>query len=252
MTGKRNLEAKMEARERDRERKRRDQLTHAQLDQVRSRERKYKKFKRNNMSETEKQKSRKVRNMKNMERLKRISNSEDLKEMKRIEEALRKRKYRSQLSEKEKEIAKLKSKVGMKSGRKSGFLTSYKQRKKRDKNELYTWKKFINCVNFDLFKERNSNSKDLIEKLASIKRQIGDFENQKRQEANRYSHFRWVWKGRDVRKKEDVCDKYIVKMRQYRTKIKEKINIEDFKTIQYRYDTSSDSDEESDNEGFFE
>ena len=233
MTGKRNLEGKMEARKRDRERKRRDQLTSTQLDCVRSREKKYKKRKRKT------------------ERLKRMSNAEDLKEMKRIDEALRKRKYRSQLSEKEKEIAKQKSKIGMALGRKKGFLTTYKQRKKRDKNELYIWKRFINLVDFDLFKERNSNCQDLIEKLASMKRQIRDFENKKREEANRYRHFRWVWKGRNVNKKEEVCNQHMAKMRQYRTKIKEKTNIEDFKTTKSRYDTS-DSDEESDNEDFFE
>ena len=233
MTGKRNLEGKMEARKRDRERKRRDQLTSTQLDCVRSREKKYKKLKRKT------------------ERLKRMSNAEDLKEMKRIDEALRKRKYRSQLSEKEKENEKQKSKIGMTLGRKNGFLTTYKQRKKRDKNELYIWKRFINLVNFDLFKERNSNRQDLIEKLASMKRQIRDFENKKREEANRYRHFRWVWKGRNVNKKEEVCNKNIVKMRQYRTKITKKINVEDFKTIKYRYDTS-DSDGDSANEDFLE
>ena len=225
MTGKRNLEGKMEARKRDRERKRRDQLTSTQLDCVRSREKKYKKRKRKT------------------ERLKRMSNAEDLKEMKRIDEALRKRKYRSQLSEKEKENEKQKSKIGMTSGRKNGFLTTYKQRKKRDKNELYIWKRFINQVDFDLFKERNSNRKDVIGKMASLKRQIRDFESQKREEANRYRYFRWVWKGRDVKKKEEVCNKHIVKMRQYRTKIKEKINIEDFKTIKSRYDTSESEDD---------
>ena len=233
MTGKRNLEGKMEARKRDRERKRRDQLTSTQLDCVRSREKKYKKLKRKT------------------ERLKRMSNAEDLKEIKRIDEALRKRKYRSQLSEKEKENEKQKSKIGMTLGRKNGFLTTYKQRKKRDKNELYIWKRFINLVNFDLFKERNSNRQDLIEKLASMKRQIRDFENKKREEANRYRHFRWVWKGRNVNKKEEVCNKNIVKMRQYRTKITKKINVEDFKTIKYRYDTS-DSDGDSANEDFLE
>ena len=249
MTGYRNLEGKMEARKRDRERKRRDQLTPTQLDQVRSTQKKYKKFKRNNMSEMEKEKAREIRNMKNTKKLKRIRNAEDLKEMKKIDEALRKRKYRSQLSEKEKNKAKLESKVGMASGRKKGFLTTYKQRKKRDKNELYIWKRFINQVDFDLFKERNSNRKDVIGKLASLKRQIRDFESQKREEANRYRHFRWVWKGRDVKKKEEVCNKHIVKMRQYRTKIKEKINIEDFKTIKCRYDTS-ESEDECDNEDF--
>ena len=244
MTGKRNLEAKMEARKRDRERKRRDQLTPTQLDLVRSTERKYQKFKRENMSDIEKQKAREVRNMKS-------SNAKDLKEMKRIEEALRKRKYRSQLSEQEKNTAKLKSKVGMASGRKTGFLTSYKQRKKIDKNELNIWKRFISQVDIDLFKERNSNRKDILEKLASMKRQIRNFENQKRKEAEWYRHFRWVWKGRDVNKKEEVCNQHMAKMRQYRTKIKEKINIEDFKTTKSRYDTS-DSDEESDKEDFFE
>ena len=61
MTGYRNLEGKMEARKRDRERKRRDQLTPTQLDEVRSTQKKYKKFKRNNMSEMEKEKAREIR-----------------------------------------------------------------------------------------------------------------------------------------------------------------------------------------------
>lgn len=218
MTAKRNPEGKMEAQKRDRERKRRDQLTASQLNQVRLTEKKYKKLKRNNMSEMDKQKAREVRNLKNRSKeVKKISNAEDLKEMKKRDEALRKRQYRSQLSEKEKSIAKLKAKIGMASGRKNGFLTSYKQRKSR-KEEIR-------------------------------RKQIRDLENQKREEANRYKHFRWVWKGRNVNKKaclDEVCDKNIVRMRQYRTKIKEKINIKDVKTIYCGYDSSdnSSSDEE--------
>ena len=50
MMGKRSLEGKMEARERDRERKRRDQLTLYQLEHVRSADRNYKKNKRLNMT----------------------------------------------------------------------------------------------------------------------------------------------------------------------------------------------------------
>ena len=50
MRGKRSLEGKMEARERDRERKRRDQLTLDQLEHVRSADRNYKKNKRLNMT----------------------------------------------------------------------------------------------------------------------------------------------------------------------------------------------------------
>ena len=221
MTANRNLEEKMEAQKRDRERKRRDQLTASQLDRVRLTENKYQKFKRNNMSEMERQKAKEVRNLKNIVRVKKIRNAEDLKEMKKRDEALRKRKFRSQLSEKEQSIAKLKAKVGMASGRKNGFLTSYKQRKSR-KEEIR-------------------------------RKQIRDLENQKREEAKRYKHFRWVWKGRNVNKKaclDEVCDKNIVRMRQYRTKIKEKINIKDVKTINCGYDhnDNSSSDEEDINE----
>ena len=77
---------------------------------------------------------REVRNEKNRSESKRRSNLDDLKELKRIEEVVRKRKFRSLLSDKEKNIEKLKAKVGMAKVRKNGSLRTYKQRKKRDKN----------------------------------------------------------------------------------------------------------------------
>ena len=142
MKGKRSLEGKMEAKKRDRERKRRDQLSSDQLDHVRLRDKKYKQIYRKRMSETEKQNAREARNEKNRSESKRRSNLDDLKELKRIDEVVRKRKFRSLLSDKEKNIEKLKAKVGMAKGRKNGSLQTYKQRKKRDKNELFMWKRF--------------------------------------------------------------------------------------------------------------
>ena len=61
MKTERSLAGKLEAQKRDRERKRRDQLTSEQLECVRSTERNYKKLKRQNMTETEKQEARKAR-----------------------------------------------------------------------------------------------------------------------------------------------------------------------------------------------
>ena len=93
MLAKRSLEGKQEARERDRERKRRDQLTSDQLERVRSTDRNYKRKKRLNMTDTEKQKVRETRNSKYKPRnLKKRSNKEHLKEIKNIEKVIRMRK----------------------------------------------------------------------------------------------------------------------------------------------------------------
>ena len=64
MSARRSLEGKMEARERDRERKRRDQLSSDKLESVRIKDRNYKKLRRQNMTDTEKQKAREKRNSK--------------------------------------------------------------------------------------------------------------------------------------------------------------------------------------------
>ena len=61
MSARRSLEGKMEARERDRERKRRDQLSSDKLESVRIKDRNYKKLRRQNMTDTEKQKARETR-----------------------------------------------------------------------------------------------------------------------------------------------------------------------------------------------
>lgn len=230
MSGKRSLEGKMEARERDRERKRRDQLTSDQLEHVRKRERIYKESIRQNMTEGEKQKEREKRKSRyEPKNLKKRRNLKNLKEMKNIEQVIRMRKLRSLLSEKEKDIKKLNSRVRMATGRKNGFLRVYKQRKKRDPNDLYVWRDFFeHDIYVDLFLETNSNKKHIKEKLRSVQRQIRDLENKKRAEAHMKSRMK-AWKGWSVNKKEEVCSKNSLKMRKHRVKIKEKIEIKDFK-----------------------
>ena len=239
----RSLEGKIEARKRDRERKRRDQLSSDQLDCLRSKDKKYKQLKRQNMSETEKQKAREVRNQKNRSESKKRSNLDNLKEIKRIDEVVRKRRSRSLLSEEEKSIEKLKAKVAMAKGRKNGFIRSYKQRKKRDKNELYIWKKFIKWVNLDLFKERNPRLKDVNEKLELLQRQIRDFENNRRLLAHRRSRMK-TWKGKSQTKKEKICNKSSIEIRKHRKIIYGKVDIEDSKKSTYESDSSIDSDQE--------
>ena len=64
MKAKRSIEGKMEARKRDRERKKRNQLTENQLNHVRSTERKYQQSRRDEMTENEKRKSREIRKKK--------------------------------------------------------------------------------------------------------------------------------------------------------------------------------------------
>ena len=248
MTGKRSLEGKMEARERDRERKRRDQLTLDQLEHVRSTVRNYRKNKRLNMTETEKQKARDTRNSKYEPRnLKKRRNKEHLKEIKNIEKVIRMRKLRSLLNEKEKNIEKLNSKVRMAFGRKNGFLKTYKQRKKRDQKDLYVWKDFFkNDICVDLFLETNSKKKHLKEKLTSVQRQIMDDINQRRTRADMLSRMR-VWGGRSLHKTEQVCSKNSMKMRKHRVKIKEKIEIDEFKDMKSKYD-SDDSDSDNDDQ----
>ena len=195
------------------------------------------------MSETEKQKAREVRNQKNRSESKKRSNLDNLKEIKRIDEVVRKRRSRSLLSEEEKSIEKLKAKVAMAKGRKNGFIRSYKQRKKRDKNELYIWKRFIKWVNLDLFKERNPRLKDVNEKLELLQRQIRDFENNRRLLAHRRSRMK-TWKGRPKTKKEQICNKSSIEIRKHRKIIYGKFDIEDSKKSTYESDSSIDSDQE--------
>ena len=241
----RSLEGKMEARKRDRERKRRDQLSTDQLDCVRSKDKKYKQLKRQNMSETDKQKAREVRNQKNRSESKKRTNLDNLKEIKRIDEVVRKRRSRSLLSEEEKGIEKLKAKVAMAKGRKNGFIRSYKQRQKRDKNDLYIWKRFIKWVNLDLFKERNPRLKDINDKLQSLQRQIKDFENNRRLLAHQRSRMK-AWKGRPQMDKEKICNKRSIEIRKHRKIIDVKVDIEDsnLRKSTYESDSSIDNDQE--------
>ena len=245
MRVKRSLEGKLEARERDRERKRRDQLTSEQLEHVRKRERIYKKHRRQNMNDIDKAKEKENRKRKYEPRnLKKKRNVENLKEMKNIEQVIRMRKFRSLLSEKEKHNKKFNSKVGMALGRKNGFLRVYKQRKKRNKNDLYVWKDFFEYNIFvDLFLETNSKKSDIKEKLTSIQRKIRDFENKRRAEAHMQSRMT-VWKGWSLSNKEEVCSKNGLKMRKHRGKIKKKIQIEDFKVMKSK-DGNDCSDQEN-------
>ena len=242
MKAKRSLEGKMEARERDRERKRRSQLTSNQLDNVRSTERKYQQNKRDKMTEIEKRKAREIRNEKNISVKKR--NLQSLKELKNIEKSLRMRNRRSLLSEDEKNIFKHNAKVGMALGRRQGFLRTYKQRKKHPKNNLEIWKNFLNSHNLDLFMMENPKIHHVHEKLLAMQIQVRDDDYKRREKAHMLKMMK-TWKGRSVNKKEDCQEvvKSIIKMRKHRKQLKEKINI-DFKSMKSEFDSDMDSDQE--------
>ena len=78
------------------------------------------------------------------------------KEMKKIEEVIRKRKFRTLLSEKEKNIVRMNSRIAMALCRKNGSLSAYKQRKKRDPIDVNVWRNFFkNDIFVDLFMETN-------------------------------------------------------------------------------------------------
>ena len=131
----------------------------------------------------------------------------------------------------------------MAKGRKNGFLRSYKQRKKRDKNELYIWKRFIQRVNIDLFEMRNKNLKNVNEKLKSLNRQIRHFENNRREMAHRNSRIP-SWKGRSQTKKVEFCNKRSIEMRKHRKIIY--VEDKDFNEKKSTYDSDYylDSDQE--------
>ena len=207
MSARRSLEGKMEARERDRERKRRDQLSADKLESVRLQDKNYKKLWRQNMTETEKQKTKEARKSRyKPKNLKKKRNLKNLKEMKKIEEVIRKRKFRTLLSEKEKNIVRMNSRIAMALCRKNGSLSAYKQRKKRDPIDVNVWRNFFkNDIFVDLFMETNSKKEKVREKLKSVKRQIRDFENKERQkeEWDRLWKGR-VWKGRSLIKEEET------------------------------------------------
>ena len=202
MKTERSLAGKLEAQKRDRERKRRDQLTSEQLECVRSTERNYKKLKRQNMTETEKQEARKARKKKFTPTVsKKRKNLSKLKEMRNIEKALRMRKLRSLLSEKENELRRNNAKVGMALGRKNGSLRAYKQRKRRERNDLDVWRHFLkHDVQIDLFLETNSENKKVVEKITSVHRQIRDQIQLSRAKNYRMSY----WTGRSYNKKDEV------------------------------------------------
>ena len=146
--------------------------------------------------------------------------------MKNIEQVLRMRKFRSLLSEKQKNILKMNSKIGMALGRKNGSLRTYKQRKKRDQIDLNVWRNFFkNDIFVDLFMETNIKKEKVREKLKSVKRQIRDFENQRRQEEQMRRLFKgrvWtgrVWKKSSLIKEKEKCSQDNERIRKYRTKI---------------------------------
>ena len=206
MKAERSLAGKMEAQKRDRERKRRDKLTPEQLKRVRSTERNYKHFKRWNMSETEQQKAREARKKRYTPTVsKKRDNLKKLKEMRNIEKALRMRRLRSLLSEKEKNIKRTNAKVAMALCRKDGYLRSYKQRKRREKNDLDIWRNFLNHdVYIDLFLETNSKNKKVVERLTSVHKQIRDHDTFKRQLARAKNYRMSCWTGRSNKKKDEV------------------------------------------------
>ena len=145
-------EERMRARERDRERKKRNLLTPSQLARVNFLEKTNKKKLRKNMSETEKERVKEKDRMRKIsdKKLKKL-NLEKIKEICRINTLLRVRKLRSQLSEKEKQVVRDKAREGMALKREKGFLGKYKQRKKRDPNYLNIWRNFFRHINLDLF-----------------------------------------------------------------------------------------------------
>ena len=168
--------------------------------------------------------------------------------MKKIEEVIRKRKFRTLLSEKEKNIVKLNSRVAMALYRKKGSLSAYKQRKKRDPIDVNVWRNFFkNDIFVDLFMETNRKKEKVREKLKSVKRQIRDFENEERQkeEWDRLWKGR-VWKGKSLIKEEETHSKDNVRIRKHRTKIKEKIIIEE--EIESKNDQSSSEETDDDQE----
>ena len=250
-------EQKMEIRKKDRERKRRDQLTPDKLLEIRKSERDRMQNRRLKMSEGEKEKVKeKDRDRKSCKIKKYIkkSNVDDLKEIRKIEKVIRMRNKRSLLSKQEKENIKNEAKVRMSFGRKNGFLRRYKQRKTRDGNNLNLWKKFLGTINLDLFEMSNRNLKDICKKLKKLDRQIKAIDYHKKQEARKYDGMvKWNPRG-TVMKKEDanleqLASKACLKMRKHRKPIQQVIkDYEKLKGSSTTYSTYSDDSSDDDSE----
>lgn len=237
----------MEARERDRERKReqRSKLTVEQLDEVRLKEKVRIQTRRNNMCQTEKEKVKeKDKKRKSLKFWKTRRKARCVKEIKKIDGALRKRFFRSMLSEENKIKSRKKAKVEMASGRKNGFLRKYKQRTKRNPNRLIIWRDFFKTFDIEFLKSETPKKKHLYNELNVLKKETRKMEDRERQEYQRAHMFDNMptWTGRNFKQKgnettEKFVTKKISKMRKHRKKIKEKI--ENYEELRKKSDQSS-------------
>ena len=253
MKAKRSIEGKMEARKRDRERKKRNQLTENQLDRVRSTERKYQQSRRDEMTENEKRKSREIRNKKKEWKKKR-DGQKTLKKIKNIEKAIRMRRCRSLLSEEEKTDARHIAKVRMASRRRNGLLRSYKQRQKLAEKNIDIWRNFFSSFNLDIFIWAYPNLKHHYKKLKALQTQVRYAESEEIKTQLYGNGFGGSWNMKMDKKEQtnEVVNKNTAAMRKHRKKIKEKI--EDYDKLRQRSGQSKfiDSDCESESDGVSE
>ena len=255
MTAKRSEQRKMEARERDKERKRekRDQMTFEQLEKLRLSEKERFQRRRQNMSKTEKEKlQEKDRNRKTywFDKAKKRRNKCISREIKNIDKVLRVRKWRESFSEEKRMFLREKAKAEMMLRRKNGVLKEYKQkgkRTKRNKNNLTIWKDFFKTITLDLFITETPKLKHLHEKLNVLNSKVREMENQRRQEAYMYARIP-TWKPeRAFKEKCESVRNKIMKMRNHRQKIKEEIkDYEKLRRKALMCDTNDSSDSEYD------
>ena len=256
----RREKGKIKARERDRQRKRdkRSRLTDDELNKLRIKEKVRIQKRRKNMSQAKKDKEKekdRSRKSNKFVMLKKRRIAKHIKEIKSIEKVLRMRSLRSLVSEEDKRKSRHKAKVEMALGRKNGLVRKYKQRAKRDPNDLKIWGDFLRPGNLENFISDTPKLKKLHKKLKVLKKQFIAMENKEWQEAHKFDGMpTWTpgrfFKQKEVGEVEESVNKNLINMRKHRKKIKEKI--EDYDKLRQRSGQSSDSDSESESDGVSE
>ena len=130
-------EQRENVRAKDRERKARDKK---KLSEKKSSERKMEKRKEQTQSWEKKKMKQLMDNCKTQQKIEALKTDEENEE-KQVEKVIRMREKRSQMSIAGKELARIDAREGMREHRRFGFLKEYKQRKRRDTFNPYSWEK---------------------------------------------------------------------------------------------------------------
>ena len=148
-------EQRENVRAKDRERKARDKK---KLSEKKSSERKMEKRKEQTQSWEKKKMKQLMDNCKTQQKIEALKTDEENEE-KQVEKVIRMREKRSQMSIAGKELARIDAREGMREHRRFGFLKEYKQRKRRDTFNPYSWEKEPDAIS-EYFKKLKEDETD--------------------------------------------------------------------------------------------